>query len=225
MAFQFVADTAAAKSAGTGGSLDTGVHQVKITGAYLGTTKKGNNTVDLEFTDKSGAKGSIFGMCIDKTWVSGKENFDYSTWQELATVVGMQTGATVACKRKDFEGKEEDALAFTEIMGKDVTIAIQIEFDWYNEKNKESKKRNLYRTFFADGRSLAEVESNTPAKQSVALSTSLTDYITKALIAKRAANGGKPIVSAATNNTGANPQPDANAPAAEDKVPSAESLL
>ena len=126
MGFVFKKDESVALNAGKGGSLDTGVHSVKIVGAYLKQTEKGNNVIDLEFEGKTGGKVSIFGMCIDEKWVSGAENYDYARWQELASVANMQTGAVAPCKRKNFDGTEEDANAFTELMGLEVQVAIQV---------------------------------------------------------------------------------------------------
>lgn len=178
MGFQFKKDDNAAIAAGKGGALDTGVHKVKIVGAYLGKTEKGNNTLDLELEGVNGGKASIFGMCIDEKWASGQTNHDYSRWSELAAVTGMATGSTTAVKRKDFNGVESDAESFDELVGKVVTVAIQMQYDVY--QNKEKKRRNLSRTFFENGQSLAEKQSGTPAKQSISLASSMKDYETKA---------------------------------------------
>ena len=175
--FEFKADAAVAQSAGAGGGINTGVEVVKIEGAYLSQTTNGNNVMDLELITPAGAKTTIYGLCLDEKWKSGKENYDYPKWQELAAVAGMKTGATVACKRKDFNGVESDAVAFTELSGITVMMAIQVELDVYN--GKEKKKRNLYRTFFQTGHSLAEKQAGSEPKQSVALATSMKDYETK----------------------------------------------
>lgn len=195
--FQFNLDAEAAASAGKGGGLSTGVHVVQIKGAFLGTTTNGNNVLDLEVENEQGAKATIYGICIDKTWKSGAENFDYAKWQELASVAGMQTGATQPVKRTDFNGTVTDAVAFTELVGKVVTMAIQVELDINSTNGKETKKRKLSRTFFESGQSLAEKQSGSEAKQSVTLGKSITDYETKAYKNAKA-NGG------ATGSTAAN---------------------
>jgi len=187
MGFEFKLDESVAQSAGQGGALDTGVHTVVIEGAYLGQTSGGNNTLDLEVKSKDGGQATIYGICIDEKWKSGGKNYDYARWQELAAVVGMKTGATSNVKRKKFDGTEEDAVAFDELIGKTVQMAIQVELDEYN--GKEKKKRKLNRTFFEDGKSIAEKQSGSEAKQSVKLAKSLKDYETKAYKAFKA-NGG-----------------------------------
>lgn len=180
MGFELKLDATVAQSAGAGGGIDTGVHKCKITGAYLGTTKGGNNTLDLELETITGAKTTVYGICIDEKWKSGAENYDYPKWQELAAVAQMKTGATVDCKRKDFNGVESDAVAFTELVGKTLVIAIQVENDVNDTNNQPTKKRKLYRTFFETGHSIAEKQASSEAKQSVTLGTNLKDYNTKA---------------------------------------------
>lgn len=186
MAFVFEKDEKLALAAGNGGSLGTGIHKVKILGAYLTETKGGNNQIDLELESTTGGKATIYNMCIDEKWKptaknpNGAENYDYSKWQELAAVAGMKTGETVACKRKDFNGVEKDAIAFTELANKVITIALQIKLDVNNKTNKKTTARTLQRTFFETGHSLAEKTAATEPKQSVTLASSLKDYETKA---------------------------------------------
>ena len=184
MGFQLNLNADAALNAGKGGSIDTGVHEVTIVGAYLVETKNGNNTIDLELESKTGSKGTVYGMCIDEKWKSGAQNYDYPKWQELAAVLNMSTGATAAVRRKDFNGAESDAVAFTEIVGQKVQVAIQVELDINDTNGKETKKRKLNRTFFATGHSLAEKQAGSDAKQSVQLGKNLKDYETAAYKAR-----------------------------------------
>ena len=184
--FEFKLEEDVALSAGKGGGLDTGVHKVKVEAAFLGTTTNGNIVVDLEVEDANGAKATIYGMCIDKTWKSGKENYDYPKWQELALVAGMATGATAPVKRKDFNGAVTDAVVFTELTGKVLTLAIQVELDINSTNGKETKKRKLTRSFFEDGKSMAEKQNGSEAKTSVNLASKITDYETKAYKAHKA---------------------------------------
>lgn len=209
--FEFKLDQEVALSAGKGGGLDTGVHKVKIEAAFLGTTTNGNNVVDLEVEDANGAKATIYGMCIDKTWKSGAENHDYPKWQELALVAGMATGATAPVKRKDYNGVVTDAVVFTELTGKVLTLAIQVELGMNTKvtPNKETKKRKLTRSFFEDGKSMAEKQNGSEAKTSVNLASKITDYETKEYKAHKA--GG---------DTAGTPTAESSEPAASD-----ESLL
>jgi len=206
MGFQLNLDSNVALGAGSGGSIGTGVEEVTIVGAFLVETKNGNNTIDLELETKTGAKGTVYGMCIDEKWKSGAQNYDYPKWQELAAVIGMKTGATSAVKRKVFNGPDEDAVAFDEIVGQKVQLAIQVELDINDTNGKVTRKRKLNRTFFATGHSLAEKQSGSEPKQSVTLGKNLKDYETKAYKA------------------GANAAPTADAPEAE-TTPANEDLI
>jgi len=204
MGFQLNLDKNAALGAGSGGGIDTGVHTVTIVGAFLVETKNGNNTIDLELETKTGAKGTVYGMCIDETWKSGAKNYDYPRWQELAAVLNMATGATAPVKRKDFNGVESDAVAFTEITGQKVQVAIQVELDINDTNGKETRKRKLNRTFFATGHSLAEKQSGSEAKQSISLGKNLKDYATAAYKAAQA-NGGATTADATEPNEASAP--------------------
>ena len=207
--FEFKLEQDVALSAGKGGGLDTGVHKVKIEGAFLGTTSNGNNVVDLEVESETGGKATIYGMCIDKTWKSGAENHDYPKWQELALVAGMKTGATAPVQRKDFNGVVSDAVVFTELTGKVVTMAIQVELD-VNTKatpHKESRKRKLNRTFFESGHSMAEKQSGSEARQANNLASKITDYETKAYKAFKA-NGATAETPTQEGAATAEPQED-----------------
>lgn len=175
--FVFKVSTAAATSIEKG--VDTGIHKVKITKGYLAKTKGGNNILDLELETMSGAKTSIYNICIDEKWASGAENFDFAGWNELALCAGMKTGETYATLRKDKDGKDVAAIAFKELEGKVVNAAIYFEVDVYN--NAETRKRKLSRVFFENGLSIAEKEAGkTEAKTITKLEDRLADYYTKA---------------------------------------------
>ena len=159
--------------------VDTGIHKVKSLRGYLGKTKAGNNILDLEFETMGGAKSSIFNICIDEKWTSGSENFDFAGWNELALCAGMKTGATYETTKKDKDGKNVSAIAFKELEGKIVNIAIYFEVDVYN--NAETRKRKLSRVFFENGLSIAEKEAGkTEGKTMQKLDDRLADYYTKA---------------------------------------------
>ena len=177
MEFKFNVNAAIAKSMEKG--VDTGIHKVKILKGYLGKTKGGNNILDLEFETMGGAKSSIFNICIDEKWTSGSENFDFAGWNELALCAGMKTGATYETTRKDKDGKDVSAIAFKELEGKIVNLAIYFEVDVYN--NAETRKRKLSRVFFENGLSIAEKEAGkTEGKTMQKLDDRLADYYTKA---------------------------------------------
>mgnify|MGYP003585029944 FL=1 len=177
MEFKFNVNADIAKSMEKG--VDTGIHKVKILKGYLGKTKGGNNILDLEFETMGGAKSSIFNICIDEKWTSGSENFDFAGWNELALCAGMKTGATYETTRKDKDGKDVSAIAFKELEGKIVNLAIYFEVDVYN--NAETRKRKLSRVFFENGLSIAEKEAGkTEGKTMQKLDDRLADYYTKA---------------------------------------------
>lgn len=177
MEFKFNVNADIAKSMEKG--VDTGIHKVKILKGFLGKTKGGNNILDLEFETMGGAKSSIFNICIDEKWTSGSENFDFAGWNELALCAGMKTGETYETTRKDKNGKDVSAIAFKELEGKIVNIAIYFEVDVYN--NAETRKRKLSRVFFENGLSIAEKEAGkTEGKTMQKLDDRLADYYTKA---------------------------------------------
>ena len=177
MEFKFNVNADIAKSMEKG--VDTGIHKVKILKGYLGKTKGGNNILDLEFETMGGAKSSIFNICIDEKWTSGSENFDFAGWNELALCARMKTGETYETTRKGKDGKDVSAIAFKELEGKIVNLAIYFEVDVYN--NAETRKRKLSRVFFENGLSIAEKEAGkTEGKTMQKLDDRLADYYTKA---------------------------------------------
>ncbi len=180
MAFIFAINQQAAKQIGTGGALSSGVHAVLINEAWLGTTKNGNNTIDLEFTDKDGAKATVYGMCIDEKFTSGAANSSFGVWNELAIVTSMQTGQTAIIERTMYGGEKVNQESFVELVGKSIMIGLQIVFDVNKDGTKESKKRSLYRAFYANGLSISEVQAGeTVPKQSVNLANTIKDYQTE----------------------------------------------
>ena len=191
MAFKLEIDQQAALNVGKGAGLPTGIHKVRITAAWLGETKGGNNTIDLEFEDKDGNKATVYGMCIDKTWKSGAENYDYGKWQELINIVGLKSAETKTIERTIYDGTKEKAESMTGLVGKVVVIALQIKYELNQDGTKEKKVRVIYRTFHKDGKSIAETQADTEAKTSVGLAKSLTDYETEAWKVWKADGGSK----------------------------------
>jgi len=188
MAFAFNLNTQAAVNAGQGGAMASGVHTVTIKEAWLGETKNGNNVIDLEFVSDKGERASVFGMCIDETFTTGSKNSSFGVWNELAIVGGMQTGAVVPMERTSYNGEKTTQNAFSELIGKTIMIGLQIVHDMNKDGDKVIKRRNLYRAFYADGRSVAEVQAGeTVAKNSANLK--IEDYTTKDAEAFKASGG------------------------------------
>ena len=202
----FVFNVSSAVAKGIEKGVDTGIHKIKITKGYLSKTKGGNNILDLEFETMSGAKSSIYNICIDEKWASGAENFDFAGWNELALCAGMKTGETYATLRKDKDGKDVAAIAFKELEGKVVNAAIYFEVDVYN--NAETRKRKLSRVFFENGLSVAEKEAGkTEGKTIVKLEDRLADYYTKAH-KEWQANGGTPAAAGSATTPASAPVED-----------------
>lgn len=177
--FKFELDENAASTAGgNGGGITTGVHEVKITGAYLETDKSGNPRLDLSFENEQGSGCTIYGIAIDKTFKNGSKNYDYAKFQELAQICKMKTGETAEVQRPGKEGALRPAIAFVELMDKQVQIAVHSELDVYN--NNEEKRRRLYRTFDAEGKSVTEIKTNKPAKDIEWVKENIQDFSNKA---------------------------------------------
>ena len=198
MAFQFNPNANVAK-AREGKGVDTGVHKAKITKTLMYQTEKGNNLLDVFFETETGSQFAVYQMCIDEKWASGAENYDYSTFMELALSAGMKTGETYETEReitKNNEKVKEKCLAFKELEGKTVFVAVYWELDVYN--NKEKKSRKIQRTFNSAGLSVAEVEQGkTEAKTKAKVEDRIEDYQTKAhkeWTANGAANSGDTAV-------------------------------
>jgi len=196
MAFTFNINQQAAVNTGRGGALASGVHKVTIQEAWLGETKNGNNTLDLELVGEDGSRATVYGMCIDETFTTGSKNSSFGVWNELAIVCAMQTGAVTPMERTAYDGSKTTENAFGELIGKSFTCGLQIIHDVNQDETKEVKRRSLYRAFYADGRSVAEVQAGEAvAKQSVALE--ITDYVTPKCKAFRERSAGAPAVAAA----------------------------
>ncbi len=175
MEIGFKLDLNVAAKASQGGRMTTGLYKVEIVKNFLHKTEKGNNLVDLELRSENGEVGFINRLCIDPTWVSGSENFDYPKWQELAASAGMQTLTTFASKRNTQNG-EEAGVSIQELMGKVVTIAVYKELDVF--ENKETSALKIANTFLADGRSITEAQAGKPADRSLKIADRLADFET-----------------------------------------------
>ncbi len=191
--FKLDLDIAAKQS--QGGRLATGVYEVEIVKNYLHKTDNGNNVLDLELRSKNGEVGFVNRLCIDATWSSGAENFDYPKWQELAASCQMQTLTTFASKRNTKDG-EIDALSIKELTGKVIQVALYQEFDVYN--NEETVKLKIANTFLADGRSITEAQAGKPAERIKKTAERLTDFYTPE---HKAWKGGG-VTTAAIDNVG-----------------------
>ena len=183
----FELDLDVAANASKGGRITTGIYKVTITKAFVSKTANGNNIVDLELKSENGEVGFINGLCIDKNWVSGAENFDYPRWQELAASVGMRSLTTSPMKRITKDG-EVNGLVINELMNKTLQVAVYEEYDVYNDKEKVTLK--LANSFLADGRSVAEAQAKKPASRIEKISSRLQSFETKAYKDWKAHGGG-----------------------------------
>lgn len=183
MELGFKLDLGIAAEAGKGGRIGTGVYKVEIVKAFVYKTENGNNIIDLELRSENGEVGFVNRLCIDPNWVKmkdgvevlGSENFDYPRWQELAASAQMQSLTKYVLTRKTSEG-EVPAEGIKELTGKTVNVAVYIEFDVYNNKEKQTLK--LSNTFLPDGRSVAEAQAKKPAERIDKIKTRLSDFET-----------------------------------------------
>jgi len=203
MSFVFKKDESAAMAAGQGG-MTTGVYKVTVQAVVLGADAKGNPRADFYFADANGKRAIVFGMCIAEKWLTGSDNSDYKKWQEFVNVIGMETGATAQMEVQVSKAKKESKTVFTECTGKVINVALQEVFDVYN--GKESNDKQIYRTFNADGKTLAEIATNTPAKVIESVRSKLTPYETKAYKAYKA--GGTTSAPAEPTETSATSDAD-----------------
>ena len=188
MSFQFEKDESAALSAGQGG-MTTGVYKVKVDAVVLKADAKGNPRADFYFTDGNGKRAIVFGMCIAPKWLTGSDNLDYKKFQEFAAVCGMETGVVAPMEVLVGKDKKETLNVFTECTGKTVNVALQETFDIQSQGAKagqETNDKNIYRTFNAEGKTLAEAQTNTAAQVIETIKSSLKPYETKAFKAKKA---------------------------------------
>ena len=188
MSFVFKKDESAAMAAGQGG-MTTGVYKVTVQAVVLGADAKGNPRADFYFADANGKRAIVFGMCIAEKWLTGSDNSDYKKWQEFVNVIGMETGATAQMEVQVSKAKKESKTVFTECTGKVINAALQEVFDIAKQGKKagqETNDKQLYRTFNVDGKTLAEIATNTPAKVIESVRSKLTPYETKAYKAYKA---------------------------------------
>ncbi|RLA59456.1 MAG: hypothetical protein DRQ78_10600 [Epsilonproteobacteria bacterium] len=210
MEIGFNLDLDIAAGASKGGRIVTGIYKVEIIKNFLYKTEKGNNIIDLELRSENGEVGFINRLCIDKTWESGAENFDYPRWQELAGSVQMQSLTTYASKRKTADG-EVDAVSIKELHEKKLNVAVYDEFDVYNNKEKVTLK--LSNSFLADGRSITEAQAKKPAERIHKISSRLQPYETKEYKMWKMGNGD---TSGAIDNVTTADVTAPNAPMAEE---------
>jgi len=188
MDFNLDLDLNDALTAHTGGKIGKGLSLISIEENFIYTSKNGNNLIDFQVRDEDGAVGFLNGLCIDKTWKTGAVNFDYKRNIELLSVLGFnREDKPVACKRKKYD-TEEDAYTYPTLKGKECKVLLYIEFDVYNNKQKETLK--LATSCYLDGRTPKEKETNSPAVQIVKDSDRLENFETKAYKAWNIA--GKP---------------------------------
>ena len=146
--FSVDAEAAAEVSTGTAsfGVIDTGVYEGTIKFASLDKTKNGNNTVTIKFVTEDGFEATIWSLCIDPTWKSGAKNFDYAKFQQLAIACGMKNGAVEPYDILNKDGGVVKTVnVFTELTGKECTLAIQKELGYY--KGEEQEKNKLHSTY------------------------------------------------------------------------------
>lgn len=144
--FVFNLDTEAAESVSTGAkTIESGVYDVTIDYASIEKSKKGNNTVSLSLMTTDGRYIKVWGMCIDKQWTSGSENFDYPKWMQLALVNGMKTGEQAPFKLTLKDGTTKELTVFKELHGKKFTIAVQRAFGFYN--GEETEKNLIHSSY------------------------------------------------------------------------------
>lgn len=213
MSFQFKKDESAALNAGQGG-MTTGVYKVAVEAVVYKTDSKGNPRADFYFKDADGKRAIVFGMCIAEKWSTGSDNLNYQKWQEFAAVCGMETGSIAHQNVQTKKDLVETKNCFVECTGKTINVALQETFDIQSEganAGKETNDKNIYRTFNAEGKTLAEAQTNTAAKVIEAVKSSLKPYETKVFKDKKA--GG------ANAETGQN----ASAPVAD--TPDDDSLI
>jgi hypothetical protein len=193
--FQFQLDESAALSASAGG-MTTGVYEVVVEAVVLGEDKSGNPRASFYFADANGKRAIVFDMCIAPKWTTGKDNSDFNKWQEFAMIVGMKTGATAVQNVQISKDKKEDKTVFAECSGKKIKVALQEVNDIVTGGAKIGQPKTdkrIYRTFYTDGRTLAEKTSDVPAKTILAVEKDLKPYSTPAFKAKEAngTNGGE----------------------------------
>jgi len=185
MGYQFNLDTEAAETEqSSGGALDTGVYGATIEHISISQTKNGNNMANISFKTDNGMNATVYGICMDKTWKSGAENFDYAKWNRIAALCGLKTGETITKKlfKEDGspvmkDGSQIELEIFKESVNSKVKFAIQLVYDAYNGNAKE--KNEIYEVFTADGKTYNENNANQPAEKLDKIKSRLKDKKTK----------------------------------------------
>jgi len=181
--FVFNADQVASAQEAGSNKIETGIKKLFIQEAYLTKTAKGNNTLTIKVAGKAGAeKGfGLNGFCIDEKWASGKANYDFSKWTDLAYHAGMKTGATETITVKHF-GKDQEVQRLVELIDVELTFALQTVFDMNQAGDKAYENVAIYQVFSKDGKTKTEIAGNRPAKKIYKLEDRLEDYKTEAYI-------------------------------------------
>jgi hypothetical protein len=197
MSYTFQLDTEAAATEQNSGALDTGIYPVTINSISLDKTKNGNNTANISFTTNKGLSKTIYGMCMDKKWTSGADNFDYDKWNRIAALCGLKTGEVgqLPLKKDDGtpvmkDGSQVVLDVFKESIGAKVQLAIQLIYDAYNGEAKE--KNEIYEVFTEDGKTYNESTSNSPAEKLEKIKSRLKDKKTKAYEKLMSGGGEQP---------------------------------
>jgi hypothetical protein len=179
-----------ALTAGGSGGVTTGVYDGIIEAAHVYMDSKENPRVDLHI-DCEGKKAKIFGLCIAAKWKTGADNIGYAKWQEIVLIGNMTTGAQGNQIVETSKDKKEELNVFTELTGVKAKFAIQETFDTYIKDGveTESNRRDLYRTFFATGHTIAEKKAGVEAKTCGEVEKTLKPYETDNYKKFKAAGG------------------------------------
>ena len=198
--FVFVLDEEVAVTAGGGGStfgtLDTGVYDFTVVTATAGKTRSGNNKLDLALVTADGHELQIWqAFVMDQKWKTGSENFGYADWQAFASVTGMKSFTTFQkpLLKEDGSPVQKNGAdiilnAVKELEGVKVKLAIQKEFDVYN--NEVSEDNVIFASFTPAGANASEkINGDTTCTALGKLDGRLNDKKTKRFKAFEA-NGG-----------------------------------
>ena len=179
--FKFELDTAAAQENNFGGKgFKTGTTKAKILNMFTGKSSGGNDTVDIEIENEQGGRAFIFGLKTSKLTATGKTNYDYAKFMELAVICGIREGTPGIGERK-VKGVMVQAETLAEAKGKQVNITLQNTFGVNNTTNKETILWSLVKTFTPEGLSIKEANESLPAVEMDAFAAK--DYYTKEWIA------------------------------------------
>lgn len=187
----FVFDDEAAETAGQEsgfGVLDTGVYEVIINHASLDKTQNGNNTLSLSVATKDGHSTTLWNVfgTIDKTWKSGKENFNYGSFQAFMGVAGVKSITPVPFELELDNGQKKQLTVVKELHGKKMKLAIQKVLDIYKGEVKESNE--IHSSYNEKGQNYAETKAGSSAEKIDKVAERLKDKQTKRY--KQAMAGG-----------------------------------